>query len=1056
MKHAARLVGEVLSAVCIVSVCGAVTVTEHGGVVTIDNGRTVFEVTLANATWAARQGGAVILSNVTAEFAGTTLASFTAGPAQADVSDGIGTGKRVTFMSGGTAVAFTTYDHENFCIIRMSRSGASGTARLTGRLASGAPSNPSVMYHLDDSTQRPVQTNLGSSAQQGVFVIYGYERANRRSVIAGSAGIELAGQRASLTRASDGLTFSVWCTINSSGASQPFAVFGSTTVYRDMYRYGDIVKVYNDIRISTWIPCGVCTWDIHNQYLSATDAYLIADQLNTTRLKDYGYTLLQIDDGWQNGYRCSGTWWAAYDETDGRRWCSPTYSDRSASSQFNNNGTIQYRKSVQNNDMKGVLQTIRDKGIIPGLWFGPYDVEGNPDWRGFTWGYSYPALGVAGDPSRYDLSKPEVLTFFTTTYQHITNDWGCAYYKFDFMYGGSGTIQQRRATFDAIRLATKPTMDPDEQGMFILYSNAPQFHSIKAVDSIRAGDDVGVVWNLGATSVYTVAPAILSVSLQWQYHRRLWLTDADQVHVRNSLTASQARTWATMIGLSGGLNLIGDQFWAPSECSADRLAMLKKIAPPYPDAAVPVDLFEHNTRASTTANPDYPNFFVIDVDKSWGRWHVVGLYNWRDAAQTLTLDFPLRLEVAPDQPMLVYDVWNDTVLGEHTGSLALQIPAQDVRVVVIAPKTTVPRVLATTRHITGGAMDLVQCSWDAGVQRLTGTSTHLVTGVPYTLVLYCPPGFSVQSAYAGPAAMQVQQSTGGVTRVTLASPAATTVSWTVNFGSGAANVPPTAALTSPVNNSTFTAPATVQLAATANDADGTVVRVEFYAGATLLGTDTASPWSFAWQQVAAGNYSLTAVAYDNAGAPGTSAAVGISVLQPGVTYYTLSIGVSPANAGTVSLQPAGGVYAAGTSVLLTAMPAEGYVFDSWSGDLSGADASAAVVMNADKTVTAVFRAAGPDTSQPVRLIGGSAGYVDARTTPALDIVLAPSAPGDVTVKIYTVRGRLVWQRRLAVPGVQTVRWPLTADDGSVAASGVYLVKVSGAGLDIVRRIAVVR
>ena len=54
-------------------------------------------------------------------------------------------------------------------------------------------------------------------------------------------------------------------------------------------------------------------------------------------------------------------------------------------------------------------------------------------------------------------------------------------------------------------------------------------------------------------------------------------------------------------------------------------------------------------------------------------------------------------------------------------------------------------------------------------------------------------------------------------------------------------------------------------------------KVEFYAGAILLGTDTSSPYSFSWPSVAAGTYSLTAVAYDTAGAKTTSSAVSVTV-----------------------------------------------------------------------------------------------------------------------------------------------------------------------------------
>jgi hypothetical protein len=81
----------------------------------------------------------------------------------------------------------------------------------------------------------------------------------------------------------------------------------------------------------------------------------------------------------------------------------------------------------------------------------------------------------------------------------------------------------------------------------------------------------------------------------------------------------------------------------------------------------------------------------------------------------------------------------------------------------------------------------------------------------------------------------------------------------------------------------LTAPASVvqgtaaTLNATAADSDGTVARVEFYAGTTLLNTDTAAPFSFLWSGAAQGTYTMTARAVDNAGAATTSAPVTLTV-----------------------------------------------------------------------------------------------------------------------------------------------------------------------------------
>jgi RHS repeat-associated protein len=92
------------------------------------------------------------------------------------------------------------------------------------------------------------------------------------------------------------------------------------------------------------------------------------------------------------------------------------------------------------------------------------------------------------------------------------------------------------------------------------------------------------------------------------------------------------------------------------------------------------------------------------------------------------------------------------------------------------------------------------------------------------------------------------------------------------------NEAPTVSLTSPANDATFTAPATITLTASAADPDGTIQKVEFFHGGTnLIATVTAAPYTFNWTNVGAGAYTLTAKATDNLGGETTSAPVNVTV-----------------------------------------------------------------------------------------------------------------------------------------------------------------------------------
>lgn len=106
------------------------------------------------------------------------------------------------------------------------------------------------------------------------------------------------------------------------------------------------------------------------------------------------------------------------------------------------------------------------------------------------------------------------------------------------------------------------------------------------------------------------------------------------------------------------------------------------------------------------------------------------------------------------------------------------------------------------------------------------------------------------------------------------------------------NTAPTVSITSPAANASFARPATITINATATDADGSIDRVEFYQGTTLLGTDNTSPYSYTWTNVQASSYTLSVKAFDNLGASTTSA--GRTITVTGNNPPTVSI-TSPAN-----------------------------------------------------------------------------------------------------------------------------------------------------------------
>ncbi len=246
--------------------------------------------------------------------------------------------------------------------------------------------------------------------------------------------------------------------------------------------------------------------------------------------------------------------------------------------------------------------------------------------------------------------------------------------------------------------------------------------------------------------------------------------------------------------------------------------------------------------------------------------------------------------IASDTSAPFWIVWNTSVPGGHvltaiardnngatTTSAAVAVtrtPSVEVTpavtLTVSAASYTAPAALSLRANISGTPDVPTEVRFYAG-STLIGWSVSPPFAIPWTAGVGLHTLKAVATMNSG----------------TTASSADTQVAVTEPLG----NVAPSVALTSPTATN-YAAPAAVALAATASDSDGTVARVDFYRGTTLLGSDTSAPYAFAWANVPAGTYTLTAVARDTQGATATSAPVVVTVattpanLPPIVTLVT--------------------------------------------------------------------------------------------------------------------------------------------------------------------------
>jgi hypothetical protein len=137
---------------------------------------------------------------------------------------------------------------------------------------------------------------------------------------------------------------------------------------------------------------------------------------------------------------------------------------------------------------------------------------------------------------------------------------------------------------------------------------------------------------------------------------------------------------------------------------------------------------------------------------------------------------------------------------------------------------------------------------------------------------------------------------------------------------------PTLSLTKPTVHSIFLTGTNLLLGADAADSDGTISQVDFYDGATLIGSDNTAPYEISWNNAPAGSHTLTAKATDNAGGATTSSPVTITInaqpvpptTVPGAGVQWAALYNGPANQldqlAQMAIDGQGNVYRSGRSV----------------------------------------------------------------------------------------------------------------------------------------------
>jgi len=636
-------------------------------------------------------------------------------------------------------------------------------------------------------------------------------------------------------------------------------------------------------------PDGLCTYPMNqNGGASSPSAVKQIASFVQTNLALFGFSMIQIDSGWQAGITTT----------------NPNDGSAIGPREFISvNPTGSYAAG-----MTPVSTNLVTNGITAGLWFSvcgssatdPYFTN-HPDWFVQTTNGGPYWVDFAG--ACLDGTYPPACNYISNFVYQIANVWGYKYFKTDGFWAGCAVPQKYVTTgyvndgigdavfsdpsqpnIEAFRDGLKVERQAAGTNVYFDGCNIGQSMrcysgSFGLVDGIRIGPDNAANWGSGTGSGSGWLRSPEFGSRHYFLHNRVWHNDPDTVYVRDSFTLSQAQTIASWYGVSGQLTLDGD--WIPT-LTSDRINLLERIMPHHTLTPRPVDYFEN----------DPPNIWLLTqpATNNAPARNIIGVFNW-SSNTTLNVNTTLAyIGLDTNASYVGFDFWSNSIIPNISGSLQLSLPPYCCRIIAVRPQSGVPELISTSRHITQGIIDVLAESWD-GASTLSGTS-KLVSGDPYEMRIYSTNNWQLQSASVSAAdraagvTVTSYSESNGLARVTLNSPTSRQVNWSAVFTLG-----PAVALLTPTNNEMFYTNSLISLTATASDPVNPIAKVDFYNGSTDLGTVSNTPYDLAISNLAVGSYNFSAIATDNSGNTATSAVAQVQVQL----FVPFTVGINPAS-----------------------------------------------------------------------------------------------------------------------------------------------------------------
>ena len=493
---------------------------------------------------------------------------------------------------------------------------------------------------------------------------------------------------------------------------------------------------------------GWCSWFAFFDKVTEGDIKRTADVVAAT-LAPFGYEYIQMDDGYQRATGAPEFWLQANQKFP--------------------------------SGLAALAGYIKGKGLKPAIWTNAAFSQTDVAERHKEWFVRDPKGGLARGnwiDLIVDGSNPDALAALVRPIYRELRGQGWEYFKLDALrhlryegynaYGGHFAAKgvDRAEAFRAYVRSVREEIGRDR---FLMACWGVRPELVGIADACRIGTDG---FSFAGLAQYN------------SFNNVVWRNDPDHIEL------SEREAWrSTMVtSLTGSLFLLTDK---PERYLGEYAEPARRAVPVL--MTVPGQLYDVDPsrsaelwRADVEVSGRDPkpfdaslepgaHLYQLDIERPFGSWVVLG----RTGGDIDRIPFE-QLGLEASSEYVVFDFWEKRLHGTFSRSFAPGVvPARyNSQVFVIRERLAHPQLVATSRHITGGGVDLLDLSWDGS--RLSGRS-RVVAGDPYEIYVTVPAGHALGQASCAGAPADAPVRDGALARFTCRSDTSREIDWSVTF-----------------------------------------------------------------------------------------------------------------------------------------------------------------------------------------------------------------------------------------------------------------------------------